>query len=51
MKKKIKDLTLEECELICKKRDCCEDRCPLITCYLGLKKHPEYLEMEVEIDD
>ena len=51
MKKKIKDLTVQECKSICKKRDCCEAGCPLYACYLGIKKHPEYLEMEVEIDD
>ena len=58
MKKKIKDLTLEECENICIKHGC-ED-CPLDiphsnTChFIGLQRGlrlPINAEIEVEVDE
>ena len=54
MKKKIKDLTLEECKNICSKYRECDKGCPLndkeIPCdFMGLL--PEDLEKEVEIDE
>ena len=56
MKKKIKDLTLEECQKICDNHSYFHcDGCPLIDCehhknYSYYKnKHPE--EREVEVDE
>ena len=57
MKKKIKDLTLDECVKICSVREDCQD-CPLLsrdTCvindmnYLAMKI--SQLEKEIEVDD
>lgn len=53
MKKKIRDLTEEEREMICRKSDCNE--CPLSTQYyddfgfLGIRCFKDELEKEVEI--
>ena len=54
VKKKIKDLTENDCDLICKKNElCC--LCPLfmsIKCW-GINKRIDYAksEMEVEVDE
>lgn len=48
MKKKIKDLTVQECKSICAKtKDC--DKCPLNVCHVGVITCPDYIEKEVEI--
>ena len=56
MKKKIKDLTLEECKKICDNYSYFRcDECPLIDCVYNenysyyKNKHPE--EREVEVDE
>ena len=57
MKKKIKDLTLEEMLGFCEKYDTdesCRKKCPLKECckiYLTLAVDIEKLEKEVEVDE
>ena len=54
MKKKIKDLTLEECRKICEGKIC--DECPLLSkitnsCCLVPQLLVQDLEKEVEVDE
>ena len=51
MKKKIKDLTLEECMKICNKQKLNCNKCPLNCCWFGIKQCPAFLETEVEVDE
>lgn len=51
MKKKIKDLTLEEQEKICKKNNDCLE-CPLLLCnfcFMGILN--ELINKEIEVED
>ena len=50
MKKKIKDLTLEECRKICEKQDSCSD-CPIYDEICGIRIIRIHLEREVEVDE
>ena len=43
MKKKIKDLTLEECKKICRNTECCDD-CPL---FYGENKYCRAIELAI----
>ena len=59
MKKKIKDLTLEEMEEICVNHTCDayvrgKSRCPLLfsnSCLQGFIEKMHYIEREVEVDE
>ena len=50
MKKKIKDLTLEEKKMICEKHETCED-CPLRLFQFHLGSYACAYESEVEVDE
>lgn len=50
IKKKIKDLTLEECDKICKKYELCYG-CPLEETIKCIYYNEEALEEEVEVEE
>ena len=50
MKKKIKDLTLEECNNICSKAESCS-MCPLQNTIKCINTDTAQLDIEVEVDE